>query len=236
MGGAVSAGEDNDELRSKKFSVLCLSRYSLERWTSPPFCSMHLLRGTGYLSTMVGLVLGKTGINHGVELHQSVVDYAYKKLEEFKTKLSNLTQFEFCEPTFISGNFLKIDPSTIRQYDRVYCGTACTEKDEPYLRQFIKINGLLVMPIDDQLAVINRVSDTEFKKRYVYAVSFAAITRPKPDDVLIKLPMIDPVKLTELCRNKVKGLINLSSCRENEEWQKSPERRILTYYNLIDET
>lgn len=64
---------------------------------------LNLGSGTGYLSTMVGLILGSNGINHGVELHKDVVQYANKKLEEFKKHSGAVDEFDFCEPKFIQG-------------------------------------------------------------------------------------------------------------------------------------
>lgn len=50
----------------------------------PGMSFLNLGSGTGYLSTMAGLILGPYGINHGVEIHHDVVQYAQEKLEEFK--------------------------------------------------------------------------------------------------------------------------------------------------------
>lgn len=229
MGGAVSAGEDNDALvdnlvsadiiRSKEieqiFRAVDRGHYYPERFKEdayrdsawkdgnlhlsapciysevmehldlkPGLSFLNMGSGTGYLSTMVGLALGHSGINHGIELHQSVVDYAYQKLDEFKSKLSTS---DFCEPTFVVGNCLKVDPSTMRLYDRVYCGAAVSEKDELYMRRFLKINGSLVMPLNDQLVVMTRFSENGFSKNYFYAVSFASLLRPSPEDPMVKL-------------------------------------------------
>lgn len=64
---------------------------------------LNLGSGTGYLSTLVGLIIGSNGINHGVEVFEEVVDYAVKKLDEFKKKSGALDEFDFCEPKFFVG-------------------------------------------------------------------------------------------------------------------------------------
>lgn len=69
---------------------------------------LNLGSGTGYLSTLVGLMLGSNGINHGIEIHEDVVQYAYQKLDEFKKKKQSgaIDEFDFCEPKFVTGLLL----------------------------------------------------------------------------------------------------------------------------------
>lgn len=35
-------------------------------------------------------------------------------------------------------------------YDRVYCGAACPPEHENYMKNLIKVGGILVMPLEDQ--------------------------------------------------------------------------------------
>jgi hypothetical protein len=46
---------------------------------------------------------GPYGINHGVELHEDVIEYAYSKLHEFKRTSPALDCYEFCDPIFVKG-------------------------------------------------------------------------------------------------------------------------------------
>lgn len=149
MGGAVSSGDDNDDLinnlldadyirsavverafravdRADYFlpsarggaykdlawrnnhlhvSAPCIYSEVMERLCLEPGLSfLNLGSGTGYLSTMVGLILGSTGINHGVEIHEDVIEYAVKKLENFKKYSGAIDEYDFCEPKFTQGN------------------------------------------------------------------------------------------------------------------------------------
>lgn len=95
----------------------------------PGLSFLNLGSGTGYLSTMAGLLLSEyacdnqqdsalvnyqinkilfhiaahTGTNHGVELHEDCVRYSYDRLEEFKQRSLALDEFDFCEPVFVQG-------------------------------------------------------------------------------------------------------------------------------------
>jgi protein-L-isoaspartate O-methyltransferase len=42
----------------------------------PGMSFLNIGSGTGYLSTMCGLLIGRNGMNHGIELHADVTDYA----------------------------------------------------------------------------------------------------------------------------------------------------------------
>lgn len=59
-------------------------------------------------------------------------------------------RFEFCEPVFQVGNCLEISTDS-HQYDRIYCGAGVQKDHENYMKVLLKIGGILVMPIEDQV-------------------------------------------------------------------------------------
>lgn len=59
-------------------------------------------------------------------------------------------RFEFCEPVFQVGNCLEIATDS-HQYDRIYCGAGVQKDHENYMKVLLKIGGILVMPIEDQV-------------------------------------------------------------------------------------
>lgn len=196
MGGAVSAGENNDELvdnlkgagyirteaveqafrdidRSEYFpeatkqhaykdvawkhknihlSAPCIYSEVMESLELEEGLSfLNLGSGTGYLSTLVGLIIGPSGINHGVEIFEDVVEYANKKLQNFMETNQAFKGINFCVPVFVVGNCLSMD-GVYRQYDRVYCGAACPAEYEAYMKSLIRMNGILVMPFRDNVS------------------------------------------------------------------------------------
>ncbi|KAI8501554.1 Protein-L-isoaspartate O-methyltransferase domain-containing protein 1 [Branchiostoma belcheri] len=296
MGGAVSAGEDNEELvdnlkeadyiKTKKveevFRAIDRGDYYLEEhrdnaykdlaWKhgnihlsapciysevmeslklKPNLSFLNLGCGTGYLSTMVGLILGKYpvlpvpevyrkmtklrwdsgdlhytptdnekpftdvlstlpvghlicyhhsvlswdsvyvmchtahgcpfGINHGIEIHQDVVEYAKQKLSWFMKNAEVFDDYEFCEPRFVIGNCLLL-PSGCKTYDRVYCGAACPPEHENYMKNLLKIGGILVMPFEDQLQQITRTGQNSWETKNILPVSFAPLVLPQKSD------------------------------------------------------
>lgn len=104
-------------------------------------------------------LIGPFGINHGIEIHKEVVDYAYKKLEQFKTQCRAIDVFEFCEPYFIVGQYFNFFVTkflvsflitffvlgngfhlqTDRKYDRIYCGAACPTAFHDNIKQYLKV-------------------------------------------------------------------------------------------------
>lgn len=70
-------------------------------------------------------------------------------------------RFEFCEPVFVVGNCLEISTDS-HQYDRIYCGAGVQKDHENYMKVLLKIGGILVMPIEDQVSATSRQSETEW--------------------------------------------------------------------------
>ncbi|KAM5246570.1 protein-L-isoaspartate O-methyltransferase domain-containing protein 2 isoform 2-T2 [Ctenodactylus gundi] len=194
MGGAVSAGEDNDELIDnlkeaqyirtelveQAFRAIDRADYYLEEFKEnaykdlawkhgnihlsapciysevmealdlqPGLSFLNLGSGTGYLSSMVGLILGPFGVNHGVEIHSDVIEYAKQKLDFFIRTSDSFDKFDFCEPSFVTGNCLEISPDCF-QYDRVYCGAGVQKEHEQYMKNLLKVGGILVMPLEEK--------------------------------------------------------------------------------------
>ncbi|KAJ8932456.1 hypothetical protein NQ314_014638 [Rhamnusium bicolor] len=81
----------------------------------PGLSFLNLGSGTGYLSTMVGLILGSYGVNHGIEYHNDVVQYANKKLDDFKKYSGAIDEFDYCEPKFIQ---VKVNPMSLQSLCR----------------------------------------------------------------------------------------------------------------------
>ncbi|XP_062848067.1 protein-L-isoaspartate O-methyltransferase domain-containing protein 1 [Trichomycterus rosablanca] len=260
MGGAVSAGEDNDDLidnlkeaqyiRTERveqaFRAIDRGDYYLEgfrenaykdlAWkhgnihlSAPCIYSevmealnlqqglsfLNLGSGTGYLSTMVGLIIGPFGVNHGVELHKDVVEYAKEKLDGFIKNSDSFDKFEFCEPHFVVGNCLEIS-SDCHQYDRIYCGAGVQKDHENYMKVMLKVGGILVMPIEDKLTQITRTGQSSWNSKKILAVSFAPLVQQgksdgnKPDTVI--LPPLSVRSLQDLARiyirRTLRNLIN----------------------------
>ncbi len=59
-------------------------------------------------------------------------------------------RFEFCEPTFVVGNCLEIPPES-RQYDRLYCGAGVQKEYENYMKNLLKVGGVLVLPLEEKV-------------------------------------------------------------------------------------
>lgn len=97
-------------------------------------------------------VSGVHGVNHGIELHQDVIDYARLKLKEFIRDSPSLDLMELCLPEFVCGNCLQFDVSSLPLlYDRVYCGAAVPHEYENFIINLVKVGGIVVMPCQDQV-------------------------------------------------------------------------------------
>ncbi|XP_054633559.1 protein-L-isoaspartate O-methyltransferase domain-containing protein 2 [Dunckerocampus dactyliophorus] len=264
MGGAVSAGEDNDDLidnlkeayyiRSdlveRAFRAIDRADYYLDEYREnaykdlawrhgnihlsapciysevmealdlhPRLSFLNLGSGTGYLSTMVGLILGPFGVNHGVELHADVIEYAYQKLDSFIKTSDSFDKFEFCEPSFVVGNCLEIPPES-RQYDRVYCGAGVQKDHEDYMKNLIKVGGILVMPLEEKLTKITRTGPNSWETKKIISVSFAPLVLPKLNingkPKAVPLPKYEVQTLQELARFCIRHTLQVTTDRESQ--------------------
>lgn len=177
---------------------------------------LNLGSGTGYLSTMAGLILGPYGINHGVELHADVVSYGQERLEHFKKNSSAIDAFTFCDPQFVQGNCLCLPPD-MRLYDRVYCGASCPESHENYMKGLINEGGILVMPLNDQLVKITRKGPSSWDVESLLPVSFSSLVMPDSSHPpsTVNLPTAELMDLQEICRQELRSILRTNIEKEH---------------------
>ncbi|XP_060528128.1 protein-L-isoaspartate O-methyltransferase domain-containing protein 1-like isoform X2 [Cylas formicarius] len=189
----------------------------------PGLSFLNIGSGTGYISTMVGLVLGINGINHGIEIHEDVIQYANKKLEEFKKYSGAIDEYDFCEPKFVQGNCLCLTSDCTKLYDRIYCGAACPEDYEAYMKNLLKVGGILVVPINESLLQIKRVSEMEWTNRTLLPVSFASLVPPRGDTEEWVGPIeVEPLSLQVLCRGVIRSILRKIIEKEHLPVPKPP--------------
>ena len=117
---------------------------------------------------------GPYGVNHGVEYHQDVIEYALAGLERFRQMSDSFDEFEFCEPVFTCGNCLLLSPHC-RLYDRLYCGAACPPEHENYMKNLINVGGILVMPLNDQVRTFLLASLSQFCCYLLLVLTFRSV-------------------------------------------------------------
>uniref|UniRef100_A0A6I8NAL4 Protein-L-isoaspartate (D-aspartate) O-methyltransferase domain containing 2 n=1 Tax=Ornithorhynchus anatinus TaxID=9258 RepID=A0A6I8NAL4_ORNAN len=153
---------------------------------------------------------GPFGVNHGVELHSDVIEYAKQKLDFFIRTSDSFDKFEFCEPSFVTGNCLEISPDCT-QYDRVYCGAGVQKEHEDYMKSLLKVGGILVMPLEEKLTKITRIGPSAWETKKILAVSFAPLIQPNHSDSgksrLVQLPPLAVRSLQDLARIAIRGTI-----------------------------
>ncbi|KAG7279507.1 hypothetical protein CRUP_035893, partial [Coryphaenoides rupestris] len=172
----------------------------------PGLSFLNLGSRTGYLSTMVGLILGPFGVNHGVELHPDVIEYAYEKLDFFIKNSKSFDRY---------------------QYDRVYCGAGVQRDHEDYMRRMLRVGGILVLPLEDKLTQIRRTAYNSWETKKIIAVSFAPLVLPKhaensPPEPVPLPSMFEVRALQDLARISIRHVLT-----EAPPPRVIPRRRLL---------
>ena len=133
--------------------------------------------GTGYFSCLCGYMIKSHGINHGVELHEDLVEFARERVDSFLTNGPSEAQ-DIRKPLFLSGNCFQLDPHQMK-YDRLYVGGACPQSKINFFLQFLKVGGYLIAPVGTKLIKLERVSANKGVKTSINMVCFAPLVLPE---------------------------------------------------------
>uniref|UniRef100_A0AC35UAU0 Protein-L-isoaspartate O-methyltransferase domain-containing protein 1 n=1 Tax=Rhabditophanes sp. KR3021 TaxID=114890 RepID=A0AC35UAU0_9BILA len=172
-------------------------------------CFLNVGSGTGYLSTVVGFILGRTGTNHAIEINEDVVKYALDRLQETR-QLKALDVYEWCPPVFCVGSVFNVDvQANVNKYDRIYIGANVPTTHKLYFMKFLKIGGVAVMPLSLGLYKVKKIDEKTFNFVCIQSVSFANLVMDESEDPekVVSLPPIMPLILATICKDKIRSVI-----------------------------
>ena len=126
---------------------------------SKPLSFLNVGSGTGYISTIVGSILGPQSLSHGIEIDAANVEFSRAAIANF----AQLNPSLIPEITIVQGNALHLPAHLTLNlcYDRIYLGAAITLVDLPKIARLLAVGGILVGPVDDELRKITRVWSAE---------------------------------------------------------------------------
>ena len=132
---------------------------------------LNIGSGSGYISHIVAAILGSGSINHGVELHQELVEFASSRCSVCPA----LRHINYI--SFMQGDAFQLDPGH-RRYDRVYVGAGSMAQYSAVLHELIAVGGVMVVPQGNHLLCVRRESDGTFSSSSVANVHFKSLEMP----------------------------------------------------------
>lgn len=110
---------------------------------------MNIGSGTGYFSCLVGYLIKRNSINHGIEHYEDLAEYCQERCDDFM-RYSPSVANEMSQPVFLTGNCFRLDHRD-RQYDRIYCGAACPPNKVPFVLSMTKVGGFAIIPCKNKV-------------------------------------------------------------------------------------
>lgn len=130
--------------------------------------------GSGYFSTLVGVCLGDTGTNHGIELYPNLIKYSQGTIREW-TMTASASTVGFAPPDIRCADIHdhKFLDAHQRRYDRIYVSFRLYEKPVLYkIIKMLKIGGILVVPMMQHMTRYTRLSEKEANCEVLARVTF----------------------------------------------------------------
>lgn len=193
--------------------IYCTVVEALELEENSNMSFLNIGSGTGYLSCIVGQILGPGSQLFGVEIHNDVLQHCRDAITAWKNSRgvrvgggnNNASSPNDPKFDFYHGNGFEIaqDEGESRiGYDRIYVGAQISAGERlNKIRSLLAPGGLLVAPVEDSLVKITRtglgrattndrdngdgIDDSEYITQEITGVHFAPLlTRPKIEVVI----------------------------------------------------
>ncbi|CAI2308217.1 unnamed protein product [Caenorhabditis sp. 36 PRJEB53466] len=179
---------------------------------------LNIGSGSGYFSTVAGFLIGDTGINHGIDVYQNLVDYADERVKQFILEPASSStgwvrpEFRTCDAH--NEAFLEKHAET---YDRIYVGFIIRkERILSRILRMLKVGGVLVAPNERNLCRYIRMDADHCHRTVLSRMSFARAIKWSPNVPLPPAPTFDTMpSLIQLARQAVRRSVRLTSFTPN---------------------
>lgn len=159
---------------------------------------LNIGSGTGYLSTMVGLIIGPYAMNHGIDIYPDLLEYSNKNVEYFIKYSPGFDHSKFCKPRFFLCDVAALE--TDLKYDRVYCGARIpNERFLDNVKKFVCASGILIYTFGESLVKMKRLEGDMWEVSHLSHVQFSDL-QIASDEIAPVIIYNQPCSLKAICR------------------------------------
>lgn len=133
---------------------------ALELSPSTSMSFLNLGCGTGYLSSLVAEILGPTSRHVGIDVYANVVEHCRNSIRDWREACALALPLM----DIIQGNALHIETDkgeASTGFDRIYMGASVDRRKLPNIVKMLRVGGIFVGPVDDELVKVIRLSESE---------------------------------------------------------------------------
>lgn len=160
--------------------AMCLQNLDIQPGTSV----LDIGSGSGHLTALAGYLTGPTGVVHGLDLYDHIIEFSVNNLKEWSDAQPSEKKISLSHVKFFKRNCFLPSPEPML-YDRIHAGCCCPESHIQYLYDLLKPGGILVTPFGDKLvkATKSLTDPTQVTMVTLVSVRYSDLTLPSDAEI-----------------------------------------------------
>ncbi|EFA81459.1 predicted protein [Heterostelium album PN500] len=134
--------------------------------------------GCGHFTCLAGYLVGPYGQSHGLEISEEILNFG----RDNQIRFSNKSGIDLSNVEFKLRNCFLPDRDDIL-YDRIYVGSACPKKMMARILDRLAPNGILIIPISDELRKYTKDEKGEYTKTTLLGVRYSELQIPTDQEI-----------------------------------------------------
>lgn len=123
--------------------------------------------GSGWTTTLLSHIVGKDGRVFGIEIVPELKEFGEKNCSKYSFVKKGIAKFILADG---SKGYEKEAP-----FDRILISAAVQDKIPLFLKQQLKVGGIMVLPVRSSIWVLEKNSETELKETEYTGFSFVPL-------------------------------------------------------------
>jgi protein-L-isoaspartate(D-aspartate) O-methyltransferase len=152
--------------------AMCMENLGIE----PGDTVLDVGSGSGFLTACFSYLVGPTGIVHGLDLYDHILEFSTNNLKKFGS------EYNWDNLTFIKRNCFLPAPEPIK-YKRIHVGCCCPEARIQFFYDLLEVGGVLVTPYGDELLKATKLPDGSIQQKTLAAVRYSDLLLPSDAEV-----------------------------------------------------